>query len=163
MYKLQPFHFWMAGINLVFVLLYVAQSHLFPDKISYDLPNELPLVVLGLSWWILIAKSCGRGLIFGYSISYSQSIAEVAETSLPYYFSFVVLFNFWYKPFVDIYGYFFVRLVVELIFIAHSCLIQTHFYKNKYWTLLLEVMVLPYVLITFFFPISPDRLTVILF
>ena len=76
-HKLQPFHYWMAGMNLVFVLLYIAQFYLLPDNISYSLPGELPLIVLGLSYWFLIGKSSGRGLIFGYSIPYSQHIAEV--------------------------------------------------------------------------------------
>ena len=151
-HKLQPFQFWMAGMNLVFVLLYIAQSYLFPHKIPYRLTFEFPFIVLGLSYWFLIAKSSGRGLIFGYSIPYSRGIAEVAETSLPYYFSFAVLFNFWYKPFMDRYRYFFVRLVAELLFITYSCLIQTHIHENKYWSLLLELMVLLYMLILLLFP-----------
>ena len=158
-HKLQPFHYWMAGMNLVFVLLYVAQSYLFLGNISYRLPAELPLIVLGLSYWFLIAKSSGRGFIFGYPVLYTQDIAEVAEKCLPYYFSFAVLFNFWYKPFVDKYMLFFVRLVVELIFITHSCLIQTHIHENKYWSLLLELMVLPYSVIILVFPLSTPKPT----
>ena len=160
-HKLQPFHYWMAGMNLVFVLLYIAQPYLFPDKISYHLSYELPLVMLGLSYWFLIAKSSGRGLIFGYFVP-KQGIAEVAETSLPYYFSFAVLLNFWYKPFLDIYRFFFVRLVVELIFITYSCLIQKHIHENKHWSLLLELMVLPHTLIIFSFP-APDQETILIF
>ena len=153
-HKLQPFHYWMVGVNLVFVLLYIAWYYLFPEKISYHLPLELPLVVLGLSYWFLIAKSSGRGLIFGYSILSLQGIAEVAEVCLPYYFSFAVLLNFWYKPFNNRYMLFFLRLVVELIFITHSCLLQTHVYENKYWTLFLELTVLPYYFMIVIFPTS---------
>ena len=58
---------------------------------------------------------------------------------------------------MDIYGYFFLRLIVELIFITHSCLIQTHVHENKYWTLLLELMVLPYVTMTLMFPTEPKN------
>ena len=151
-HKLQPFHYLMAGINFVFVLLYVAWSYLFPNKLSYRLSDELPLIVLGLSYWFLIAKSNRRGLAFGHSFPYFQGIAEVAEMCLPYYFSFAVLFKFWYKAFVDRYMHFFLRLVVELIFITHSCLVQTHIHENKSWTLLLELMVLPYFTMILLFP-----------
>ena len=53
----QPFHYWMAGMNLVYVLLYISKPYLFPDNSSYRLSWELPLIVLGLSYWFLIAKS----------------------------------------------------------------------------------------------------------
>ena len=158
-HELQPFHYWMAGMNLVFVWLHVAQSYLFLDNISYRLPLELPIIVLGLSYWFLTAKSSGRGLMFGYTFPYFQDIAEVAEASLPYYFSFVVLFSFWYKPFIDKFMLFLLRLAVELIFITHSCLIQTHVHENKYWNLLLELMVLSYLSIICIFPASTPRPT----
>ena len=83
-----------------------------------------------------------RGLLFGYFTPFSQDIAEVAEMCLPYYFSFVVLLNFWFKPFND--SVFIVKIVLELIFITHSCLVHTSVQKNKYWNLLLELMVLTY-------------------
>ena len=153
--KLQPFHYWMAGMNLVFMLLYIVKSYIIPDSVSYRLPKELlTLIVLGLSYWLLIAKSNSRGLIFGYFVP-KQGIAEVAEKCLPYYFSFAVLFNFWYEPFID--RYMCLRLVVELIFITQSCLIQTYAYENKYLSILFELMVLPYLIITFFFPIEPQQ------
>ena len=160
-HKLQPFHFWMAGMNLVFVLLYVAQSYLFPHKISYHLPGELPFFVVGLSYWFLIAKSSYRGFIFGYSDFHFRDIAEVARMSLPYYFSFAVLINFWYKPFIDRYGCFLVRLVFELILI-YSCLIQKDIHWNKYWSILLELMVLLYMLVIFCFPVLPIRMPILI-
>ena len=151
-HKLQPFHYWMAGMNLVFVLLYVVKSYLIPDSVSNRLPeNLLALIVLGLSYWLLIAKSNSRGLIFGYLVP-KQGIPEVAEKYLPYYFSFAVLFNFWYEPFTDRYMCFFLRLVVELIFITKICLIQTYAYENKYLSILLELMALPYLFSILFLP-----------
>ena len=140
--SLQPFHYLMAGMNLVFVLLYVTQCYLIPDRLFYRDAIDLNWGIWGLYLWIIIAKSYRRGFVFGYSIPYAQGVSEFYEKWLPYYFSFVILLNFWYKPFTE--GLFFVRISLDLIFITHSCLIQTHIYENKYWTLFLELMVISY-------------------
>ena len=143
--SLQPFHYWMAGMNLVFVLLYVVQCYLIPDNLFYQGTIDLNIGTWGLYLWILIAKSNGRGLVFGYSIPYTQGVSEFAKKWLPYYFSFIILLNFWYKPFIE--SLFFVRTFLDLIFITHSCLMQTLMHENKYWTLFLELMVTSYFLV----------------
>ena len=39
------------------------------------------------------------------------------------------------------------RVFLDLVFIMHSCLIQTRIHENKYWTLFLELMVISYFLL----------------
>ena len=143
--SLQPFHYWMVGMNLVFVLLYVAQCYLLPDWLFYRDVIDLNIVTWGLYLLIFITKCNRRGLVFGYPIPYTQGVSEFCEKCLPYYFSFIILLNFWYKPFTE--GLFFVRIFLDLIFVTHSCLIQTRIHENKYWTLLLELMVISYFLL----------------
>ena len=138
--SLQPFHYWMVGMNLAFMLLYFAQYHLIPGSI-FNTGVDLNMGISSFSIWILTAMSNRGGFLFGYFIPFSQNIAEVAEMCLPYYFSFVVLLNFWFKPLNSV---FFVKIVLELIFITHSCLVQTSVQKNKYWNLLLELTLLTY-------------------
>ena len=141
--SLQTFHYWMAEMNIFFVLLYFIWCRQIPNSIYNTDTVDLDSVgISSFSIWILTAMSNRRGFLFGYFIPFSQDIAEVAEMCLPYYFSFVVLLNFWFKPFND--SIFFVKIVIELIFITHSCLVQTSVQKNKYWNLLLELMVLTY-------------------
>ena len=138
--SLKPFHYCMVGMNLVFVLLYIVQCRLVPDNIFYQDAKDLNMGTLYLYLWIVIAKGDRRGIALGYSIPYTQGVSEFFEKRLPYFFSFIILLNFWYKPFIE--KLFFVRIFLDLILITHSCLIQTRIYENKYWTLFLELMVM---------------------
>ena len=146
-HKLQPFHYLMAGMNLLFVLLFLAQTYLKSDLCSHYIYGlELLLGLTVYSYWVLMAERIFPSVIFGYPIPYYQDIAEVAEKLLPYYFPLIVLLNFWHKPFVD--NFFFVRLLLELIFITHTCLIKTYIHTNNGWTLFIDMSMVTYYMLS---------------
>ena len=146
-HKLQQFHYFMAGMNLFFVLLFLVQTYLKSDLCShYSYGLELLFGLAVYNHWVLIAERILPNVVFGYPIPYYQDIAEVAEKLLPYYFTLIVLLNFWHKPFID--SFFFVRLFLELIFITHTCLIKTYIYTNNGWTLLMGLLMLTYYMLS---------------
>ena len=140
-HKLQPFHYWMAGVNLLFILLHLAQTHLTYDGLACN-KNDAFLHVLFLSMLIHIAESDRRGLFFCNSFySASSRLRKLAKEVLPFYFSMVILFSFWHHP-LDGTPVLIARLVFELIFIVYSCLVRTLLFENKYWMLFLELLML---------------------
>ena len=162
--KLQSFHYWMAGVNIFFVLLHLALSHWTHGSISaiyhyyrsvhyhgyyisYERDDDLP-ILWGLSYWILLAKSGQRGAFFGLSIPFTKPIVLFADELLDFVFSWAVLYTYWCHPLKEI-----STLIIELIFITHSCLIQTSFHKNKCWTIFVEMNVLFFM----FHVLGPNR------
>ena len=160
--KLQSFHYWMAGVNIFFVLLHLALSHWTHGSIfsaahhynnygvyypTYDTEVNL-LILWGLSYWILLAKSGQRGIFFGLSVPFTKPIVLVANELLDFVFSWAVLYTYWRHPLKEI-----STLIIELIFVAHSCLIRTTFHKNKYWTMFVEMVLLFF----FFHVLGPNR------
>ena len=124
----QPFHYLMAGMNLACVLLYFTRCYLIPNTIRNTDTVDLNMGVSGFFIWILKTMR-NSGLLF--------------DLFVPYYFSYVFLFNFWFEPFVDT-TVSFVRKAFALIFITDSFLVQTHIVKNKNWKLLMELMIITY-------------------
>ena len=145
-HRLKPFHYWMAGMNLIFVLLHcLAQTRFTGRQRSEGHPHQnFGLIGWSLSYYFLLAKSNKRGIVFGYSIPFTRGVLELFEEGLCYYFSWAVLFNFWNIPSPEGTFSLSLKLTFEIIFILHSCLIQSHIHENKYWTALLELMVIIY-------------------
>ena len=144
-HRLKPFHYWMAGMNLIFVLLHLARTRFTGRHRSEGHPHQnFGLIGWSLSYYFLLAKSNKRGIVFGYSIPFTQGVLELFEEGLCYYFSWAVLFSFWNIPSPEGTFSLSLKLTFEIIFILHSCLIQSHTHENKYWTALLELMVIIY-------------------
>ena len=99
---------------------------------SYDSGVDFK-ILLGLLYWNFITKSNQRGIFFGLSVPFTKPIVLIADKLLDFFFSCAILFTYWRHPLTEI-----STLIIELIFIIHSCLIQTTFHKNKYWTMVVE-------------------------
>ena len=151
-HKLQPFHYWMAGVNLLFVQLHLAQSHITYDGLACKVPFGTSESLFYLSIFIHIAESDRRGLFFYASFYSSSGLVKLAKKILPFFFSTVILFSFWHHP-LEATIPLLVRLVFELIFIIYSCLIKTPYFENKYWMLFLELLVNAFI-VSFKFPNS---------
>ena len=141
--KIHPFHYWMAGMNLVFVLLHLIQTHVTYDGLvcSHLIHDHSLLWIL---WFILalsihIVESDRRGFFLCYSFFHSPKLVKFAKKTLWLLFSAVILFNFWNYPLDVNHNSGLVVQVLELFFIAYSCLARTSFHENKYWLLWLEI------------------------
>ena len=72
--SLQPFHYWMVGMNFVFVMLHVRCS-VSSSTLLYRDAIDLNLSTVFLYVLIVTAKSTRRGLVFGYSIPYTLKMS----------------------------------------------------------------------------------------
>lgn len=147
-HKLQQFHYLMAGTNLFFVVLFLAQTHLNGDLITsqyLELQIGIHAYAFGFNVYTAWKKHPTVVHVFDYPID-TNVAAEVAEKLEPYYFTLIVLLNFWHKPFVD--NFFVVRLFFELTFITHTCLVKTYIHTNEKWAQLIGCLMYTYFVTT---------------
>ena len=147
-HKLQPFHYLMAGMNLLFVVLFLSQTYYIKSDLTSHYIDGLEMLsgLIIYICWVFIAEIKFPAVILGHLIPCYQDIAELAEKLLSCQFAMFVLYNFWHKPFVD--NFFFVRLFLELIFITHTCLIKTYIHTNDVWTVSMALLVLTYCILS---------------
>lgn len=127
--SLQPFHYLMVGMNLAFVLLYFTRCHIIPNGICKADTKNIGISGLFIIWILTTMRN--RGILFDYLT--------------PYYFSYVIVFNFWFEPLFNSIS--FVRKALALIFILNRCLVQTLLQESMHWKLLMKLMILTYYLL----------------
>lgn len=135
---LRPVQYCLSFGNAVFVLLHWAQTQLSYDGLAQDCHLLLPQVALGgLFAWCLLMESGRRGLAFGHIRPFSKGLLEFARKYHSYYFSFAILFNFWYHPMEGtvqhISGF-----LYQFLIMVQSVLVLTPIHRHATWTVLLE-------------------------
>ena len=90
---------------------------------------------------ILILENKRRGVFFGKSVSALEQSRYALKKYHGYYFSWAIIFTFWFHPaeptLGHLWGFFYTTLLM-----VQSSLFFTRAHLNKYWTGTLEVMVL---------------------
>ena len=130
------------GVNGFFILLHLAQTHLWYDGLAQDVSiwSALGSVVVMLVW-VLLMENPRRGLFFGKRIGFPRRLTEVARRYHGYYFAWAIAYTFWYHPMEATSGHLIGFLYMFLLMLQGS-LLFTRAHVNRWWTLVLEVAVL---------------------
>ena len=141
-HSLQPFHYWMAGMNFLFIGLHLLSTHTTYDGLAQDthIVSALGAVAIMLIW-VLLMENNRRGLFFGYSIPFPKDLIQFSRKYHGYYFSWAIVYNFWYHPMEGTFPHL-SGLLYKFILMTQSCLFMTPIHYNKYWTCALEFIVL---------------------
>ena len=97
--------------------------------------------VIFLLVWVLAMENPRRGLIWGKGLPPNRRLIRILHRYHGYYFSWAITYTFWYHPTVATSGHltgFFYLLMIML----QGSLFFTRVHSNKYWTFLLEMLVL---------------------
>ena len=139
---LHKFNYWALGLNAVFILLRVVQTHLWYDGLAQDVSiftSQGSVIVLLV--WVLLMENNRRGLIAGKKAPISQEIIRFARKYHGYYFAWATVYTFWYHPTVatpaHLWGFFYMFLLL-----LQGSLFFTRVHVNKYWTFVQEFTVL---------------------
>jgi hypothetical protein len=139
---LHKFNYWALGLNAVFILLRVVQTHLWYDGLAQDVSifsSQGSVIVLLV--WVLVMENSRRGLILGKKAPISQEIIRFARKYHGYYFAWATVYTFWYHPTVStpahLWGFFYMFLLL-----LQGSLFFTRIHVNKYWTFVQEFTVL---------------------
>ena len=139
--KLHPVNIAALGLNALFILLHLLQTHTFYDGTAQDthITTSQGSVIVMLVM-ILIMENRRRGLAFGAKAPISENVVSAMRKYHGYVFSWAVIYTFWYHPMESTGGHLLGTLYTTLIMVQGS-LMFTRIHLNKWWTGFLELWV----------------------
>jgi len=138
---LHPVNLAALGINAFFILLHLAQTHLWYDGLAQDVSiwSSQASVVLMLVV-ILLMENRRRGLFFGKKVRFSERIIDFARRYHGYLFAWGIIYTFWYHPMEATAGHLIGFFYMFLLMLQGS-LFFTRIHVNRLWGLTQEVLV----------------------
>ena len=141
---LRPVNIWALGINLVFIVLHYFQTMFFYDAIAQDLPSWTAQFAVALMLIVILGiENQRRGLFFGKKVKFRRAFTDGLRRYHGYFFSFAVIYTFWFHPMISTWGHL-VGFIHVVLVMAQGSLMFMRAHLNKRWMLLLEVLVLPH-------------------
>lgn len=139
---LHKFNMIALGVNAFFIVLHLFQTAFWYDGLAQDVSifSSQGSVILMLVM-ILLMENQRRGLFFGKKINFLRATGQVARKYHGYIFAWAVVYTFWYHPMENSIGHLLGFLYTFFLMLQGS-LMFTRAHLNKYWTVVLEVMVL---------------------
>jgi hypothetical protein len=134
----------MLTLHGIFIILHWGQSQLLYDGLAQDVPEITALGSVALMLMVvLILESPRRGLFFGRKVKFQKQFLSVVREYHGYFFTWAIIYTFWYHPaeatLGHLAGFFYMFLLLW-----QSVLLFNRAHLNKWWTLALEVLVLPH-------------------
>ncbi len=141
---LRPVNLAALGINLVFISLHYFQTLFFYDAIAQDLPSWTAQFAVALMLIVILGmENQRRGLFFGKKVKFRRAFSDGLRRYHGYFFSFAVIYTFWFHPMVPTLGHLIGFIHVVLV-MAQGSLMFMRAHLNKRWMFLLEILVLPH-------------------
>ena len=141
-HALHNFNWWALGLNGFFCLLHIAQTHIWYDGLAQHVSIWSALVSVAIMLiWVLLMETPRRGLFFGKKVPFSKNIMRAAKKYHGYYFSWAIIYTFWYHPTEATWGHL-MGFSYIFVLLLQGSLFFTLFHLNRKWTLLLEMWVI---------------------
>jgi len=139
---LHPVNLWALGINALFVVLHLIQTHLWYDALAMDMSSftSQGSVILMLCF-ILVLENKRRGMFFGAKAPFSERVVSFARKYHGYLFAWAIVYTFWFHPMVGTPGHL-VGFFYTFLLMLQGSLFLTRIHVNKWWMLTQEVTVL---------------------
>lgn len=131
----------LAG-NALFIGLHFLQTQFWYDGLAQNVPLESSEAsVILLLVIVLIMENQRRGLFFGKKIPLGAAMMGFFRRNHGYIFAWAITYTFWFHPMVNtpghLVGFFYIFLLL-----LQSSLFYTRYHLNRWWTMLLEFLVL---------------------
>ena len=142
---------YVNGLHKVNVLAFIANAsfiglHILQTKVTYDglaqdvhIMTSMGSVVIMLVM-ILLIENQRRGLVAGKKAPFMKEVGRALRKYHGYYFSWAIIYTFWYHPIETTYGHLLGTFYTILIMLQGS-LFFTRTHTNKWWTLSMELLV----------------------
>lgn len=139
---LHPIHYACLALNGGFSILHFIQTHTLYDGLAQELNVTTPQVaVIIMLIWVLLMENYRRGLFFGKSVSIlSKDLVAFARKYHGYYFSWAIVYTFWFHPMEGTNGHLWGFFYTFLLMLQGS-LFLTRVHMNRWWTVFLELLV----------------------
>lgn len=138
-FGLHRFNLMALGINGFFALLHVAQTKIFYDGLAQDVHEMTSMGSVTLMLFLILLMENGRrGLFFGKKVNALTAIGDTVRRYHGYYFSWAIIYTFWYHPVEMTEGHL-AGFAYMMLLLLQGSLFFTRFHTNRWWTLFLEV------------------------
>lgn len=142
--KLHPVNYAALAVNLFFSIVHIIQTHTFYDGLAQDVPEVSALgAVAVLLIWVLLMENYTRGMVAGRPLPLSKEVVRFARKYHAYYFSWALIYNFWYHPMETTIGHLW-GICYTFFLLLQGSLFFTKIHLNPWWKLALELIVTPH-------------------
>jgi hypothetical protein len=156
-FGLHSFNVWALGINAFFIVLHVVQTRLFYDGLAQDVHEMTSMgSVILMLLLILLMENGRRGLFFGRKVASLEATGEIVRRYHGYYFSWAIIYTFWYHP-VEMTSGHLVGFAYMMLLMLQSSLFFTRFHTNRWWTMFLETLFVVHGAIVAFFIVQQGQ------
>jgi len=139
-FGLHSFNLWAIGVNAFFILLHIVQTKVFYDGLAQDTHEATSLgSVVIMLFAIMLMENRRRGLVFGKKFEFMFEAGEAVRRYHGYYFSWAIIYTFWYHPVELTNGHLAGFAYMFLLFLQGS-LFFTRYHVNRWWTMSLELL-----------------------
>lgn len=128
--------------NAFFIGLHFLQTHVWYDGLAQDVSiftSQGSVIVMLV--WILLMENNRRGLFFGKKVPIGKRIIQFARKYHGYFFSWAIIYTFWYHPMEATNGHL-VGFFYTFLLLLQGSLFLTRIHVNRTWTFVQEVIVL---------------------
>ena len=142
--ELHPVNCAALAVNLFFSVAHIVQTHTFYDGLAQDVPELSALgSVAILLIWVLLMENYTRGMIAGHPLPLSNEVVRFARKYHAYYFSWALIYNFWYHPMEATLGHLW-GICYTFLLLLQGSLFFTKIHLNTWWKLVLKLIVAPH-------------------
>lgn len=139
---LRPLNVFALIFNGVFILFHILQSRIWYDGLAQNFsPFVAQFSVIFLLVIVLLMENPRRGMFFGKKVPIKAQIIDFLRRYHGYYFSWAIVFTFWFHPMETNWGHLMGFFYMFLLMLQGS-LFFTAFHLERRWTTFLEVFVL---------------------
>jgi hypothetical protein len=123
-------------------VLHIIQTQIWYDGLAQHVSiwSALASVAVMLIW-VLLMETPRRGLFFGKKVPFSKNLMYAAKKYHGYYFSWAIIYTFWYHPTEATLGHL-MGFSYIFVLLLQGSLFFTRFHINRKWTLFLEMWVI---------------------
>ena len=139
-FGLHSFNLQAIAVNAFFILLHIAQTKIYYDGLAQDTHEATSLgSVVIMLFAIMLMENKRRGLVFGHKFKFMYEAGEAVRRYHGYYFSWAIIYTFWYHPVELTNGHLAGFAYMFLLFLQGS-LFFTRYHVNRWWTMSLELL-----------------------
>ena len=139
-FGLHHFNVLALAVNGFFIVVHILQTRIFYDGLAQDVHEATSMMsVILMLLLILLMENGRRGLFFGKKISALQEAGDTVRRYHGYYFSWAIIYTFWYHP-VELTAGHLAGFAYMFLLLLQGSLFFTRYHTNRWWTMSLETL-----------------------
>ena len=139
--KLHRFNVYALLANALFITLHLLQTNFWYDGLAQDVSeftSQASVTIVLVA--ILIMENDRRGMFFGAKAPFMSEAGRAIRKYHGYYFSWAIIYTFWYHP-MEITGGHLLGFLYMFLLLLQGSLFYTRMHLNHYWKVVSELSV----------------------